>query len=175
MKIRFHGNGFIQVELNSLTRLHMWSPNFPATRVKNAQIHDHRFWFSSRVLMGKLHHDTYAVEIDEGCPHGLYQTHGHSKVAPLEKINNCAVRRIARAIFCEGDDYEFGGPGMFHETYAEETTVTVITKTKVEPGYHARIVAINDHSPDHAFENQPDDQKLRAEVEKIWRYLSWKY
>jgi len=26
--LRFHGNGFIQVHLNSVSRLHIWSPNF---------------------------------------------------------------------------------------------------------------------------------------------------
>ena len=166
MDIRFHGNGFIQVYLNSHTRLHVWSPAFPATRVQNAQIHDHRFWFCSKVLLGALYHQEYEVYLDGTGKHGLYQTAEHSKVAPLERIGKCSISERGLSIYYAGDEYYFGGPDKYHHTFANELTVTLMTKLSSAPDYNARMVALNDETPDHAFENQPDTRALRAELNR---------
>jgi len=164
MDVRFHGNGFIQVYLNAVTRLHVWSPHFPATRVANAQIHDHRFWFKSKVLYGELYHKEHRITMNEEGHHGLYRTHGHSKVAPLERVGRCEIEQVTLDSYFAGDEYDFGGPGKYHETSANHLTVTVMTKVKSDPTYFAHIVALGDEEPDHAFENQPDQSKMRAEV-----------
>ncbi len=168
MDIRFHGNGFIQVYLNSVTRLHIWTSRLQEyERVQNARIHDHRFWFKSRVLLGKLWHKTYVVEKNNTGKHGLYQTSAHSKVAPLEKIGRCDVVQAGIESYLPGEEYEFGGPGDFHESGALRTTVTVMTKIKTDPAYHSRMVALNDEEPDHAFSDQPPEELLREEVLRI--------
>ena len=176
---RFHGNGFIQVYLNELTRMHIWSPAFPATRVVNAQIHDHRFWFTSKILLGAIMHEEYDVstEYDKCCagvsrfPHGLYETEGHSKVQPLAKVNTCRVELTGTFLYRAGDTYNFGGPGHYHKTIAHEGLLTVSIMTKVDPEYHSRIVALNDEEPDHAFGNQPGENALRAEVLRVFKLL----
>jgi len=173
MDVRFHGNGFIQVYLNSVTRMHIWSPKFPATRVVNAQIHDHRFWFRSKVLLGELFHKEYTVDLDEEGRHGLYRTHGHSKVAPLERVGRCDVVQSVLDIYTTGDEYDFGGPGKYHETNANHLTVTVMSKVKTDPTYFAHIVALNDLEPDHAFGNQPDRELLVIEVQRALAKVVW--
>jgi len=165
--IRFHGNGFIQVYLNSVTRLHIWSPKFPATRVVNAQIHDHRFWFKSQVVVGVLHHKTYQVSLDDLGTHGLYKTHGHSKVAPLERVGRCDVVQSALDVYGPGDEYDFGGPGVYHETNANHLAVSIMTKVKTDPTYFAHVVALHDQKPDHAFEHQPDEEDMKEEVRRV--------
>lgn len=173
MDVRFHGNGFIQVYLNSVTRLHIWSPKFPATRVKNAQIHDHRFWFRSKVLFGELLHKEYVVSLNIRGEHGLYKTHGHSKVAPLERIGRCDVVQSKLDTYPAGEEYDFGGPGKYHETNANHLTVTIMTKVKSDPTYFAHIVALDDHEPDHAFAKQPERELLVAEVQQALARVEW--
>jgi hypothetical protein len=170
---RFHGNGFIQVYLDEWTRLHIWSPELPATRVVNAQIHDHRFHFSSTVLMGELHHTEWDVINHPAGQHGLWQQGpgASCKDSPLERVGLCALHKHKELVFKAGDEpYSFGGPGRFHETHGQGLTVTLMHKSPA--GQHrAQIVALNNETPDHAFENQPPMELLRAEVVFVMRKL----
>ncbi len=50
---RIHGNGFIQVDLDELHRLHLWDVMIPRQSV-DSSIHDHAFGFESRTLQGML-------------------------------------------------------------------------------------------------------------------------
>ncbi|WP_059415531.1 hypothetical protein [Cupriavidus basilensis] len=52
-QITLHGLGFIQVQLPNNQRLHVWHPELPRRRCfEHSSIHDHRFSFRSRVLVG---------------------------------------------------------------------------------------------------------------------------
>lgn len=62
---RFHGNGFIQLQLNDRTRLHIWHPKLPPIPDHNATIHDHVWDMESVVLLGSLTHYTYDVREPE--------------------------------------------------------------------------------------------------------------
>jgi hypothetical protein len=51
--ISLHGLGFIQVKLGGNQRLHVWHPDLPRRSCfEHSAIHDHRFSFTSRVLVG---------------------------------------------------------------------------------------------------------------------------
>ncbi|UVE47572.1 hypothetical protein KS461_09870 [Pseudomonas chlororaphis] len=52
-KITLHGLGFVQVQLEGNQRLHVWHPELPRrTCFEHSAIHNHRFDFDSRVLVG---------------------------------------------------------------------------------------------------------------------------
>lgn len=52
-QISLHGLGFLQVVLQGDQRLHVWHPDLPRRRCfQDSQVHDHRFSFESRVLVG---------------------------------------------------------------------------------------------------------------------------
>ncbi|MFL8988631.1 hypothetical protein Q8X48_12910 [Pseudomonas sp. QLc11A] len=52
-KITLHGLGFVQVQLQGNQRLHVWHPELPRRACfEHSAIHDHRFDFVSRVLVG---------------------------------------------------------------------------------------------------------------------------
>jgi hypothetical protein len=54
-KISLHGLGFIQVQLEGGQRLHVWHPALPRRACyEHSNIHNHRFGFQSRVLIGSL-------------------------------------------------------------------------------------------------------------------------
>lgn len=169
---RFHGNGFVQVYLTPDTRLHIWTPYLPATRVQNARIHDHRFLFESTVLVGALIQTEFEVTPDdERGPHGLYQQGaGHSdKSTPLEYVGGCHMAQSNQYRIFAGETYRFGGPNKYHDSSPAdgELAVSLMRKVNVVDGYRARMVALNDEKPDHAFENQPDEEILRKVCREV--------
>lgn len=62
-KITLHGLGFVQVQLQGDQRLHVWHPELPRRRCfEHSAIHDHRFNFTSRVLVGTQINHVYKLE-----------------------------------------------------------------------------------------------------------------
>lgn len=52
-KITLHGLGFVQVQLQGNQRLHVWHPELPRRACfQHSAIHNHRFDFESRILVG---------------------------------------------------------------------------------------------------------------------------
>lgn len=61
-KITLHGLGFVQVQLEGNQRLHVWHPELPRRACfEHSAIHDHRFTFVSRVLVGTQINHRYAA------------------------------------------------------------------------------------------------------------------
>jgi len=67
-KITLHGLGFVQVQLQGNQRLHVWHPELPRRACfKHSAIHDHRFNFTSRVIVGKQINHCFELErCDDG-------------------------------------------------------------------------------------------------------------
>ncbi|MHC8358489.1 hypothetical protein ACYZTL_25590 [Pseudomonas sp. LB3P81] len=62
-KITLHGLGFVQVQLKGNQRLHVWHPELPRRACfEHSAIHDHRFDFTSRVLVGTQINHVYAMQ-----------------------------------------------------------------------------------------------------------------
>lgn len=67
--ISLHGLGFIQVKLGGNQRLHVWHPDLPRRSCfEHSAIHDHRFSFSSRVLVGEQINHMMALESPDIVP-----------------------------------------------------------------------------------------------------------
>lgn len=67
-KITLHGLGFVQVQLEGNQRLHVWHPELPRRACfESSAIHDHRFNFMSRVLVGmQINHCFDIRRCDDG-------------------------------------------------------------------------------------------------------------
>ncbi|MDZ4337151.1 MAG: hypothetical protein U1A62_26080 [Pseudomonas sp.] len=77
--ISLHGLGFIQVQLQGNQRLHVWHPELPRRRCfEHSAIHNHRFDFTSRVLIGQqININFKAIDADEDlATHMLYLHEG---------------------------------------------------------------------------------------------------
>lgn len=77
--ISLHGLGFIQVQLQGGQRLLVWHPDLPRrTCFEHSAIHNHRFSFDSRVLVGEQININYrAISADDGdATHRLYLHEG---------------------------------------------------------------------------------------------------
>lgn len=73
--ISLHGLGFIQVQLQGGQRLHVWHPDLPRRSCfEFSAIHNHRFDFTSTVLVGTQINIDYG-DIPEGAYHNVTPTH----------------------------------------------------------------------------------------------------
>lgn len=62
-KITLHGLGFLQLQLAANMRLHVWHPDLPRRHCfADSSIHDHRFNFTSQVLVGTQINRQYHFE-----------------------------------------------------------------------------------------------------------------
>ena len=74
-KITLHGLGFVQVQLEGGQRLHVWHPELPRRACfEHSAIHDHRFSFTSRVLVGEQRNIQYR---QHATPEGAYMLYLH--------------------------------------------------------------------------------------------------
>ncbi|WP_017903548.1 hypothetical protein [Pseudomonas asplenii] len=76
-KITLHGLGFVQVQLQGGQRLHVWHPELPRRACfEHSAIHDHRFSFMSRVLVGTQINHRYRLLDDVDGEFVLYLHEG---------------------------------------------------------------------------------------------------
>jgi hypothetical protein len=77
-KISLHGLGFIQVQLDGNQRMHVWHPDLPRRACfKDSAIHDHRFGFTSQVLVGILNSTMYKAEPKESERYATHAAYRH--------------------------------------------------------------------------------------------------
>ena len=135
--------------------MHVFSPDLNST-VDNGRIHDHRFSFESRVIIGELHNTKFRV-MGEGDPVTLWNVTDsgfvYKKHALLERFETDVVRT--------GETYKMFGPGDYHETeHVDQFTVTVMTKTNVVDNYQPIVVSFTEDEPDDAYESATVDQDV---------------
>lgn len=74
-KITLHGLGFVQIQLEGNQRLHVWHPELPRRSCyEHSAIHDHRFNFVSRILVGAQINHCFQLSRDD---HGEYVLYLH--------------------------------------------------------------------------------------------------
>lgn len=166
--ISLHGLGFIQVKLGGSQRLHVWHPELPRRQCfAHSQIHDHRFSFNSRVMVGSMENLLYSVV--EGsiidATHVCYRHEG----ARTDKGNRpwnpesfvCAQLDSSTLIEAGG---RYSMPAyVCHATrpLGDGKVATLMRKTKVHEQYGARSLCSVDVKPDADFDrHQLDEGKL---------------
>lgn len=127
---RVHPNGFVQVDLTKRVRLHVWHPGNPYRQRTYHPVHDHVFHFRSWVYSGRLVNAVYWSQVHGEGTHVLYTarcTGGEeSALAPTPD----RVRLVAEyaEVLQPGESY-FMPARRFHETLANEPTLTIIEKS----------------------------------------------
>lgn len=170
---RVHGNGFIQLDLDERSRLHIWGdPEIPRQKVPTP-IHDHVFGFESLLLVGRMINIRYdwcarvwgdmeihMVECREGSDTKLNPTgeFGYPKPSKVQVVE-WATRewRYQMLPFC------------FHESIVTEPTVTIIKKaapTLQQGAVHTpRVLVSRHHTPDNDFDRHSFDEDM------LWRII----
>lgn len=165
-KPRFHGNGFVQLYLNSETRIHIWHPDLPPLRDNNSMIHNHRFKLFSNILFGEIEHITYdSLEDSESPTHNIILIEGASKSrkANFKVQGSAEIIERHRYRLSKGSSYNFNA-GLFHtSTPVSDIAVTLMQKEddpSVEWASLATLMGAVE--PTHAFTpaTQPTQEKL---------------
>lgn len=170
---RFHGNGFVQVYLSPRKRLDIWHPDLPAIPTAGG-VHDHRFSFTSTILLGKLQHDIYAVESADTDDPALFRVDCGQpapgpftfSTAPPVCLGGCRATLLGSFTFPRGVSYSFER-GKFHETKTPSglITMTLLTKVDEDPNHHSRVVRARADGPlGHAFAHD-------VSMPRIWRAI----
>lgn len=158
---RVHGNGFIQLDLTTNTRLHFWGePRIPRQKVATP-IHNHVFDFSSQVLKGRIANLLYELATGPGAnlyrQYKVYEAFGRqgSDTALRDTGERLGAYVAEAEVMSEGETYTMKS-GRFHETFVSEPTVTVMTKrgpslTQNPMGPRPQILLPINREPDNEF------------------------
>lgn len=171
---RVHGNGFIQLDLTELSRLHIWGdPRIPRQKVATP-IHDHVFSFESQIIVGRITNTVYELHYDRQGEYRVYtpqiregedtilmptDTYGNVSVAHVDKIEHGAFHNC----------YDMP-KGWFHESVASDgPAATIITKsgpTQAQgAGVKPRVLVPVGQQPDNEFNRYDADEDL------LWRVI----
>lgn len=171
--ISLHGLGFIQIKLEGNQRMHVWHPGLPRRRCfEHSQIHDHRFGFRSRVLIGEQINVTHAFEIvgDRALTTHIAYLHegARSKFGGRPWLAHLCLRRIgeiSRETVAAGETYSML-PYVFHSTQpgGDGRVATIMTKTSEgEFGAHS-VCAVN-------VEPDADFDRFQLSEDELWRFV----
>jgi len=170
---RVHGNGFIQLDLDERSRLHVWGdPEIPQQKV-STPIHDHVFGFESVLVVGRLINirydwcprawgtlEVYTAQCRKGSDTQLNGTkdYGYAEPTKVEVLNWCGPVWQYRV-----------HPFDFHESIATEPTVTIIKKNNftLEQGstHTPRVLVPRRSKPDNTFDRHSFDEDM------LWRII----
>lgn len=163
-KITLHGLGFLQVVLPGNQRLHVWHPDLPRRKCfESSNIHNHRFEFTSRVLVGTQININY--KLLKFSPDGTYNTHtaylhegSRTKFGnrPWVKDFKCKPVEYGRMKIEAGGKYKINTYD-YHSTQAEGIVVTLMTKLfEGDTGAHSLCKV--DIEPDADFDRRQMSQ-----------------
>jgi hypothetical protein len=137
-QITLHGLGFLQVILPANQRIHVWHPDLPKRKCfESSSIHDHRFGFISKVLIGTQINQLYREENGRNrfTSHVAYLHEGERTKfgnRPWVEDYFCNLVQVgSQRIINAGEQYEMN-PYMLHSTKCEGVCVTLMTKTHSE-------------------------------------------
>ncbi len=167
---RFHGNGFIQLDLEDGSRLNVWDPSlYGLAQSIRTGIHDHRFSFISEVIYGVQVHQPY--EVVSGDEYEIYTPVRRGDTEDTKLVRSMAGRfsfvANHRLEIPRGNSYEFMF-GLFHDTVPIGLTATLMGKTKVEKLWTPRVACRVGEKPDNGFNRDlVDKADLWSSIENV--------
>lgn len=140
--ISLHGLGFIQLVLPANQRLHVWHPELPRRNCyDHSAIHNHRFSFWSRVLVGFQANARIDLELVKEGTHTVISHNGprSDKGGRLSyPVAECNVHRRPVETYGPGEKY-FMPVHEYHHTPNTGVVVTLMRKVE-ESAIHANSV-----------------------------------
>lgn len=169
-KITLHGLGFVQVQLPAEQRLHVWHPDLPRRHCfEHSAIHNHRFNFKSRVLVGEQVNIRYATWLDECGEYVLYLHEGPRTACggrPWVPDGRACMTLRQREVISAGESY-VSRAYHFHRTEpgGDGRVATIMTKRgEYKTGAHSSCL----------LGVKPDDQfdRYQWSPSQLWEIVS---
>jgi len=154
---RVHGNGFIQIDIDKHSRLHIWGdPRIPQ-QVRPTPIHDHRFSFTSHCLLGRMINVKYDAVF--GNDYDIYEpTVREGEDTVLGKTGKTLTLFPRPPEICyPGMEYRMRW-GHLHETFVSGLTVTHMQKSYVSD-LTPRVLCPVHLTPDNDFHRYSDENR----------------
>lgn len=176
---RVHGNGFIQLDLTSRTRLHIWGhPDIPR-QAQPTPIHNHVFGFKSWCLIGRLVNVEYEL-VRSGSEFQIYEAvnrQGEDTILVCDE-ELTGIRHTRTTVTVPETPNDGVSPAMrssyyfkrfnFHEIFTPEPTITIIRKdgpTLVQGAESGpEILVPAGRTPDNDFNRYGHDPKLLWDI-----------
>ena len=179
-RITLHGLGFIQVILGGNQRLHVWHPDLPRRKCfEHSSIHDHRFSFTSQVLVGEQINIIYRIadstqiskqnqSRDRGMEYVSYRHEGlrlPSGSRPWEPSLLLRVEEVQTQIVPAGESYHMDMYRL-HRTVpgGNGRVATLMTKTE-EGSFGAHSLCKIGVEPDVEFD------RYQLSENELWEYV----
>ena len=164
------GHGCIQKRLTETTRINVWVDDFPHITTEGGKCHDHRFYFRSTVLRGIMLLYEYDFRPAPFGESGDYRGWRRNTEKQFEKDSTfedlgeyiMLTERTRRTVYT-GQQYVYGGPGLYHIAKPFHGTVTLLTKVGLVPDYDPVIITKEPYQLEHALNVTPSQEEL-AEV-----------
>jgi len=166
-QISLHGLGFIQVKLCGAQRLHVWHPDLPRRACwQHSAIHNHRFSFASRVLIGEQVNQRYNVVEGVNGSHDIISHDGprSEKGGRLSFVSGQAcIDAMPVETILSGETY-YMPEGQYHETPNTGIVVTVLNKLS-EGTIHACSLIERGYAFDQDFD------RFQLPSERLWQFV----
>ncbi len=154
------GLGFIQLRIDQKRRMHFWHPELkPLSDQFQDEYHDHRYDFTSRVIVGEITNVVVSVKQDPTSPDMLYSVCCAGGGA--ERLYNVTARPLCRFTTTAGNIYHMS-KNAFHIVEASRC-VTLQTRQSAEKE-KAHVVRPND-TP------SPNPFSASMPIGKMWEYI----
>ena len=173
---RHHGTGMLQAYSrdgsgNTDIRIHVWHPCLllPGMSVSGA-MHNHRFGFKSRVVVGSILHTNLQVAEDTGGAHQLFNIENASAGRDCDIVAGKRVQlSMGRdSLFGEGDSYDIKKWDFHWARPSHDVAVTFVDIHDKDITKSATLVAPYGTTPVHAFTH-----KRQPELEALVLTLAW--
>ncbi len=140
-----HDNGFDKIvlfedlETRMKMRLHIWYPVPGEARRARQNVHNHRWDFSSIVLLGKVEQATYRfAEVNEDGEelfHYRYYARGEKEHYDLEELGKARVVETKRDVFSRGELYCVRNEVLHRVDVEDRVTVATLIITHENVGW----------------------------------------
>ena len=176
---RVHGNGFVQLDIpgSNTHRLHIWPEKKLDTQKVYTGIHNHKFSFKSKVLLGKLVHLQYEdlVRDNFNGEWNIYTTvprDREDKGLVLATSDLFKLVNPQKFEMSAGSEYEFKA-GKFHDSYGVGLTATLMNKGDVED-IQVIVTCPKDKEPDNDFNRYQFEEKILWDIiEQVFKIIKY--
>lgn len=169
--ISLHGLGFIQVQLQGNQRLHVWHPELPRRRCfEHSAIHNHRFNFTSRVLIGQqINIKVRPINADDGEATHLLYLHEGARTAnggrPWTPNAPVAMVEHSTETIVAGEEY-FMPAYNFHRTEPAGDGRVATIMTKLAEGKRGAMSSCR-----IGIEPDTDFDRFQLPPAELWRFV----
>lgn len=153
VRLYYFGLGFIQLKVDETFRLHFYTPELPAF---NEDIHNHRYNFTSRVLLGNI--INYYYDVIDGDTHLIKNESCNLDVDAPVLDKPCGVRQTSAVYYGLGSDY-YVDHTIYHTVKTHVPCITLLKRGPYTKDF-AQVIVPKDGGGACPFSQKIEEDRL---------------